>query len=449
MTDYGKFMELPIQTKLAVKNINAGRVMTEDNKPYQTIQRYSGREWGVCTTKQLLEVLGQTVKQDNTNKLIVFLCQLLTYTESDQFNLSFNTPSSSGKSYLALEIASLFPKEDIIDLGYASPASFFHTHSFYDKEKKGYIINLERKILIFLDMPHPQLLERLRPVFSHDQKEIHIKITDKQKFGIKTKDIYIIGHPSVLFCSASFQFDEQELTRFILLSPETTQEKLRAAITEVVKRETDIIAYYRNLLADTKRTELKERIRAIKEAHIKQINLHDPNKLMSLFYERNKILKPRHTRDIKRIACFAKAFALLNLWYRNYQPYNGTIITTDEDYQEAFAIWDQVSMAQDLGLPPYLLNLYKEVIIPMYEAKGRVGITRQEILNKHFEVYGRHLQDFKLRKEYLPMLETSGLVSQEQDEFDKRRLLIYPLVLSTILSEAETVSASIEGSEAK
>jgi hypothetical protein len=34
--------------------------------------------------------------------------------------------SSTGKSYIPLELSGLFPSEDVIKLGYASPTSFFH-----------------------------------------------------------------------------------------------------------------------------------------------------------------------------------------------------------------------------------------------------------------------------------------------------------------------------------
>lgn len=393
---------------------------------------------GVYDPKDLLEVLGQTVKQDNSNKIIVFLSQLLAYTENDQLNISFNAPSSSGKSYLALEIASLFPDEDIIALGFASPASFFHTKAVIDKASGAYVVDLERKILIFLDMPHPQLLERLRPVLSHDKKIVHVKIADKQKFGMTTKDIHIKGHSSVIFCTASFNLDEQELTRFLLLSPETTQEKIRAAVHELIAKESNSLEYYRKINNNSKRQDLKERIKAIRDCHINQINLHDTAKLIQLFTERNKTLKPRHTRDIKRIVCLIKGFALLNLWDRNYNETEGIIETNDQDYINAMEIWDQISIAQDLGLAPHLLNLFNEIIVAKYNEKGQRGITRKEILKKHFEVYGRHLQERTFRREYLPMLENSGLIVQEQDPVNTRQLLIYPLGVATILEKTDT-----------
>jgi hypothetical protein len=96
---------------------------------------------------ELLETLGLTIKKDDENKLITFLCQLSTYTESSQINISFNAPSSTGKSYIPTEIARLFPEQDVIEIGYCSPTAFFHDIGQYVKELNGYIADLSRKIL--------------------------------------------------------------------------------------------------------------------------------------------------------------------------------------------------------------------------------------------------------------------------------------------------------------
>ena len=173
------------------------------------------------TVERLTDVLSLTIKEDRINKLITFLAFLSAYTEDSQFNISFNAPSSSGKSYIPIEVAALFPKEDVMKVGYCSPTAFFHDKGIYNKEREGYFMDLQRKILIFLDQPHTLLLAHLRPLLSHDEKEIRIKITDKsQKFGLKTKNVFVVGYPSVVFCSAGLKIDEQEATRFLLLSPE-------------------------------------------------------------------------------------------------------------------------------------------------------------------------------------------------------------------------------------
>ncbi len=398
------------------------------------------------TSQDLVEMLGLTIKQDEENKVVTFLCELSAYTDSAQFNISFNAPSSTGKSYIPTEIARLFPAEDVLELAYCSPTAFFHDVGEWDKEAGRYIVDLSRRILIFLDQPHTLLLQHLRPVLSHDKKEISLKITDKtQKFGLKTKNVLLKGYPAVIFCTAGLKIDEQEATRFLLLSPEVNQEKIREGILESIKKEADADTYREWLEGHPERSLLKERIRAIKAAGIREVKIPNYQKVVERFLSEHKWLKPRHQRDIKRLVSLIKAFALINLWWRDR---NGlTITANEEDIEDAFRIWDAISVSQELNLPPYIYNLYQEVILKAWEEKntsrneefieinGVLGLSRQEIFQKHYGVYGRMLDTNQLRQQILPMLETAGLITQEPDASDRRKMLVYPTVSLTIPQE--------------
>ena len=386
------------------------------------------------TSKELIEILGLTIKKDSENKLIAFLCELSAYTENSQFNISFNAPSSTGKSYIPTEVARIFPEEDVVEIGYCSPMAFYHDTGEWDKDKKRYVIDLSRKIVIFLDQPHTQLLERLRPLLSHDKKEINIKITDKsQKFGLKTKNVVLRGFPAVIFCTAGLKIDEQEGTRFLLLSPETSQEKIREAIQEKIKKETDNEVYRALIENNPERKMLKDRILAIKREEIQEIRIGSPEKIKERFFGKAKMLKSRHSRDIGRLISIIKSLALLNLWFR--ERAGSTIIANESDIEEAFKIWDAISESQELNLPPYIFNLYREAILPAWEVKNQtaeigianeVGLTRQEIVQKNYQLTGRLIPDWQLRLHIVPMLENAGLIRQEADQNDKRKILIYP-----------------------
>ena len=390
------------------------------------------------SSEDLEAVLGLTIKRDSENKIATLLCQISAYTENSQFNISFNAPSATGKSYIPMEIARLFPKEDVIELGYCSPMAFYHDTGTYNKERSGYEIDLSRKILIFLDQPHMQLLERLRPLLSHDKKEIESKITDKnQKSGLRAKKIFIKGFPAVIFCSAGLKIDEQEGTRFLLLSPEINQAKIKEAIHERIKKESDNEAYKNWLEENPERILLKERIEAIRDEHIDDICILDPEKIEAKFLENRAVLKPRHQRDIGRLIALIKAFALLNIWFRERR--GDVIVANEKDFEEAFKIWDKISESQEYNLPPYIYNLYKDVIVTAWNEKNedteenqKTGVTRQEIAKKHYKAYGRIIADWLLRQQIIPMLETAGLIAQDRDPNDKRTFLITPTLLLTI-----------------
>jgi len=351
-----------------------------------------------------------------------------SYTEDSQINIGNIAPSSSGKSYIPGELAPLFP--DVVQLGYCSPKAFFHGEGEFDKELKGYRINLERKILIFLDQPHTLLLEHLRPMLSHDKKEITVKIADKTaKHGLSTKTNLLIGYPAVIFCSTGLKLDEQEKTRLILLSPDINQEKLRYGVIEKIKKESNTGVYRQRLEEHPERRLLQERIRAIQEANIGEINISHPEIVQRRFLAKHKVLKPRHQRDIAHLLSLIKAFALLNFWFRDRS--GSTIVANRQDIEEAFKLWDTISESQELGLPPYIYEFYQQVIASAFFEKsvgkdGENGLTRREVMKKNYEVYRQPIADWVLRQEILPALEITGLIRQEPDPSDKRKILIYP-----------------------
>ena len=73
------------------------------------------------------------------------------------------------------------------------------------------------------------------------------------------------------------------------------------------------------------------------------------------------------------------------------------------------------------------------------------GVSRQEILKKHYAVHGRMLDTNQLRQQILPMLETAGLITQERNPDNKTKMLVYPIVLSTKSSDEQRNSENNGG----
>ena len=95
--------------------------------------------------------------------------------------------------------------------------------------------------------------------------------------------------------------------------------------------------------------------------------------------------------------------------------------------QNALKLWDAIYLPQELGLPPFVYDVYTTVIHPLSQELGR-GVDRTEIQKKFVAVYHNQLPDWKLRKEYLPMLQASGVIYEEEDPIDKRKRLIFPVL---------------------
>jgi len=392
------------------------------------------------STNELASILDLTIKHDVENKLVTFLCMLSAYTDDCQLNVSFNAPSSTGKTYIPIQVAQYFPDADLRQFGGASPTAFFHDNASFDKERNCYVVDLERKILVFLEQPNPKLQQNLRPVLSHDKKEIPYMITDKDKKGSnRAKNIVIRGYAATIFCSAGMRLDEQEATRAILLSPETSIEKVQEGVHMATLRNANKADFLAKVEASPERQLLKDRVLAIKLEHVEDIIVPDPASIERRFLSHVQSAKPRHQRDISHLLSIIKCIALLNVWFRRDD--SGKVIATLSDIDQGFAIWQNINKSQELNLPPYIYDFYKKYIVPIYVAKnsGRdevsasvaseVGVSRKEIFHLHYKLENRLLNDDILRRQILPMLEGAGLISQEKDLDDKRNKLIFPQLI--------------------
>lgn len=382
------------------------------------ITKFSPMKWS-----ELIEILSLTIKHDNINKLIVFLAMLSAYTEESQFNILLNAPSSSGKSYIPLEIAKLFPEDSLMKLQYVSQNAFFHESGEYDKEKNQMHIRLNRKIIIFIDQPRTDLLSRLRPILSHDEKVMISKITDKTgKWGNKTKSVVIHGYPVAIFCTASTGLDEQEATRFLLLSPETHNAKLRDTVHAKIFSESESQETVQSIEENPARILLKERIELIRDAHIDSIKISNHEEVEKLFLSGKTHLKPRHQRDVSRFMSLIKMFTLLNLPFR--KRVDNTLYTEQEDIDEAWKIWEEIAPGQEYNISPYSMQIYRDVFIPAYREyninekdfftpEDAKWVPRKYIIKKHSELYGRPLSDATWRQELEPTLVNAGLIITE------------------------------------
>ena len=427
--------------------MNSEDPRTEFNRRSQQMGE-SKMESGEITLDDVADVLSLTIKDDDSNKKIVFLCMLSAFTEDSQINVTINAPSSTGKTYLASEVAKLFPKEDKILKSAASPTSFFYGEGEIDPVSGAKIVSLERKILIFFEMPNPLLQEKLRALMSHDDKELNYSLTNKNKGRNKTDEIIVRGYCATIFCSAGLRLDEQEATRAILLSPEATAAKIQQGINLRVKRASNGQKFDEEIKWNYDRQMLMSRIVSIRNAEVKNIIIPDSGEIEKKFLETVGVLKPRHQRDIAHLMELIKVITLLNVWHRKND--RGQVVSSQSDIDEAFKLWEEFFESQNLNVSPVVLKYYKKYIVPPYVEKfatankkdkelwrdmnsGRIGLTPQELNAYYRNTEGVSINGEQWRKEVLPQLAAAGLIEWEKpqsDEQDKRTKHIFPMVLT-------------------
>ena len=374
------------------------------------------------TLSEIADILSTSIKRDDAAKKITFLAMLLAQTNASQVNLGFEAESSSGKSYLPIELSNYFSELEVSLIASASPTAFFHDRGEWNKETGILKVVLEGKILVFLDMPGYQLLERLRPLLSHDRKVLHYKITDRsQKAGLRTKNVQVVGYPCVIFCSAKLDADEQERSRMILLSPSVDEEKLQESIRLASLRNSDPEEYKKTIDNDANRKWLIDRIKAIRQSKIKEVKIPNHETLvLERFLREHEHLKARHQRDFPRIINLIKGHALLNAFSRT--RVGDTIEANDADIDAGFELYAEIQESNDLGLSPYVFKIYSDVIKP-YLAE-EVGLSTKTIQKYYYSVFHKSISSNAL-SDVLSQLEAANLVDLQKDPDDKRRTLAF------------------------
>jgi hypothetical protein len=412
------------------------------------------------TNKEILSVLEITIKEDDETKLILLHAMILNYTIEDQLNVAINAASSTGKSYIANEVAKYFPQEDVRVIGYATPQSFFYEHgrvvdengkdiptkseyvkkglekwveknpeeterggitewknkrtaedrrlkTEYDNMKKTRLVDLHQLIILFVDQPHEELLKRVRPLLSHDRKIITSKHVNRVGGGgYQTLTVTLQGYPTIIFCSAMYLRDEQEQTRVILLSPDTSQKKQEEAIKLGSIALSDRDAFRKTIEEDPQRKELIKHIRRIKRMKINQIVI--PPKLMNLIRDHflEKTLQPRNQRDFKYVTALAKSHCLLN--YNNRTKKGKTLYANKKDITSALEMYASIEESNEMGVPPEAYRFYIDVV------KGQCrNPVSYSVLKQRYRIhYGRSIDHYRLLQ-IIDALVAAGLIEKD------------------------------------
>ena len=221
----------------------------------------------------ILKDLDKRVKRDYSTKLSVFFTGLSAYLP-EPINLFLKGKSGSGKSYNTVQTLKYFPQEDIWLLGGLSPKALIHEHgilmnkygeriSLEDKPIKPkkrdfqseeeyeealkrykeeleawkeelrdsyYLIDLRKKILVFLECPESETYRMLLPILSHDSERIEYRFTDKTAKGqLRTTRVVIKGFPATIFVTVDRKHIKELATRSFTATPETSKEKIEEA----------------------------------------------------------------------------------------------------------------------------------------------------------------------------------------------------------------------------
>lgn len=388
----------------------------------------------------MFEKTRKWIVKDETLTKIVFLTGISAYS-TNPINLFLKGPSSIGKSWIPTKALTFFPEEDVWFLGGLSPTALVHDYGYWDEKQKKYVVELQGKILVFLEAPHPDTFARLRPILSHDKWEIQYKFTSKTRKGqLKTETVHLRGWPATIWATTSEKWLEEMVTRSLTATPEVSPDKFRKAI----KRSGKEYAYpwfFQNPSDLTEyKTVMEDFSRILPKYHV----VLPYGEVLGEIYPATF---SRDMRDFNKLISLIQQHTMLHLFYRpriEEKLYNEKmlVLATLKDFDEALKLFRAVVETTRLGISETLLKFFQEIICPIYEKYRKVESgeeplepdksltqivpTYDNIIKVMIERYGSARSRVTI-KGWIQTLAEVGLVDEQEDPTDKRRKMVVVL----------------------
>ena len=463
-------------------------------KEQQVIQEIAGKNHPL---EYFLNELSRTVKYDRITSLCNIATAISAYTD-DPLNSYLKGPSSIGKTYSVVEATKYFPEEDVWNLGGMSPTALIHEKGIwvdsegreirpedepvkpkksdykdekeYEEAKAEYevekiewnerlrnsyrLVDISHKILLFLESPHPDLLNKIKMILSHDREMIMFKITDRNLKGqLETITIVIKGFPAVFICSTRKE-TEEIISRFFTYTPEMNEKKYKAALEVINERFSKL-----QIKESEERKNLELYIRAVRRRLLEEnAHIRIPFDLTDLFGAERK----EEMRFYRSFLEMVQAFTAFNIFNRPTVEKDGVkyYLSTAEDVILAYIIYKRIKETTETGEEQGILDFYHKHLIP-----GQI-YTMKEITELWNAVNNTHLSKLTVRKKVIDVLtDRLGYLERRTNPDDKREYLYQPvyfesdvedehiddteLLLTTLISKIKVVQSNSEEKKAE
>jgi hypothetical protein len=460
-------------------------------------------------------ILKEAVKEDRLVKQVCYT-MLSAYT-NNPINLAINAPSGSGKSHVLAKVSDLFPENDIQFIADMSDKAIFHKTGYlgisdqdgkyeniegkllnlkeslisktkeYKKlgnnmlsaknelkkeideiqkqiniirQRAVKVIDLSRKILIFLDTPKNSIFGALMSLLSHDKLAVEYDYVDTtSKTGIVTKTNVLVGWPAVIFAQAidftNHPRYEEIQRRFNFANPRMDGEKYQSAVDVIIEKNcVPDLVYQRKVVSDEQKDEAREIILNIRDdllaisSNLKpgknNIVIPYPHLISELLSKDNSAQDMTYAN---RLLNYVGLLTNINMKKRpclEIQPIFGSDsllipMALYSDFCESISLINNSTG----GVRPYILEWYHEIFLTLYESKSnpnskfknailvtedRVAVTTQELIEKTFEITKKQYTSKFLLTEYIYPLRNLGYIDSTRSLIDGRAFIYYPVL---------------------
>ena len=303
------------------------------------------------------------------------------------------------------------------------------------------LIDISNKVLVFLEPPHSETWDILKPILSHDTFEIEHPYVYKADKSLEVKHVVTRGWPACIFCSAkddsSWSMWPEIQSRFFIASPNMIKQKYQDSNILIAQKKGLPSFVQEQLIVSKEDIDLaKDCILILRDELLS--NLKD-NVWIPFYSILSESLPSEKGSDV-RVA--GRIFSLLNLITKINSINRPKLIIDNEtlaitllsDLEEVLKLTHNIT-----GIPSYKLDFFTDIFVPLYLSKkeplskddiieDRIAVYTNEIAEYYKERKGKSLTTDAIKKTYLIELKNNGLIDDFQSTVDKRKNGYYPIV---------------------
>ena len=335
---------------------------------------------------------------DDANLLLTFLVMLSAKTSS-ALNLEMIGTSSAGKTYLVLTARNGLPRSMVVVLAGASREALKYD---YDEvaEDGSYLVHVDGKCIIILEKDESEaFMRRMKPLMSGDDDELIFKTPIKNELTgeIETRDFKIIGKPSFITLTTRNPSEEEQITRQLLMTPDTSTEKIKAVVSGALTAK----ARPEELMIHEDVDLLQAAILKLDQYSVR--NIFAP--LMESFFPAKSA---SHQRDITKVLSIIDTIATLHQTQRPTETINGKpyVVASIEDNIVGLILADLVLRASLSGVPDDSWMVFLQ-LVQMENAKRT--LTEDNIL-QWLHIHAFQCSKNALQHKHLGTLTDAGLI---------------------------------------
>ena len=419
--------------------------------------------------EQIENYINTKVKDDPNLVAQLVRVGLSAYTDNP-INIFLLAPSADGKTYATVKTMENFPKGDVILIGRITPTALIYQHGKLidadgnsiqerlndmdekianceeKKEKQELVmqrkiltsgarncVDLKNKILVFLDNPNPATFEMLKPIMSHDTREIIYKST-KSDGSLQAVETVIRNWPVFIFCSAKNEAKnevwEEVKTRVMMTSPNSNVKKHKAANRYTAQKMG--LPNWASSIYHNSEDEKWAKWHILEFKKMLNELCDDGNPVTNTFRKQIAELFPssqgEFMRHFPRLFSFINLETMLNSDRRpiyEIETEKGalqTIISTIDDVDKACGILGNIS-----SLPPEKIKFYDEVFCPMFARKLDAAkstldcpwLNSTELAKEYTDKLHKTITSKQILENYLNPLTDAGVLIKD-DDFGKQ-----------------------------